>query len=739
MSRETPGARVREMREGATALIKFINAARELLRQVANSGDAISDAPILLLLKEIADAARLITNARIAVAELIEQAWQGKLLATSSEHSGDESAHLQPHGEVRESLSIPIEVDEGTSGVVRVFGIKGHHGAPQDELEMSLQPDLQALSLCASTVLQCFYRLRQIQYFHLSRMQLISEIARDINLRFDLPSIVRHSIAFLECVMPETAILVFALRGVGGKFAFLGESSLGSNISGMLGVNIGDEIPMDMFRDIGAVCSGQCVKVDATSRSQFQVARLLASLGWQSMLLSCIEAGGEFLGIMVAARQPENAFTEADRHFFKMLSDQLAIAMRNAMLYSELQRAYDEQKRARQKMMQEERLRALGQLASGIVHDIKNSLVPIIGYSELLLDYMDLTDEVRRYVDLIRRAGVDIANTVERIREFYRQRAPDERLASINLNEIVRQCIELTKPRWKDIPQRHGITIDVRTELQEPPVQISGVESELREALINLIINAADAMPNGGTLTIRTRSEQHEGSQKPQWVLLEVSDTGIGMDEETKQRCLEPFFTTKGERGTGLGLSVVYGVVQRHNGVLEIESAPNIGTTVRIKLPVVEPAELRHRDDHNAGIREGEAKLLRILVIDDEPFVREFLKRALEQEGHQVEVAQDGNHGMEKFMEGLSCGKPFDIVITDLGMPYLDGKTLTRMIKERSPTTTVIITSGWNIDQSDGNARDAAGADFLLPKPVSLEQLRMAISACVKKLSKMDS
>ena len=242
---------------------------------------------------------------------------------------------------------------------------------------------------------------------------------------------------------------------------------------------------------------------------------------------------------------------------------------------SQLEAAYAELKQTQQNIIQQERLRALGEMASGIAHDFNNALTPILGFSELLLkrsEGLDDRDTVERYLRMMNMAAQDAATVVSRLREFYRKREEGENFAPASLHDLVGQAISLTQPRWKDEAQAKGITIKMEIDLQEVPL-IIGDESELREALTNLVFNAVDAMPDGGTITLRTR---RDGNQ----VVLEVSDTGTGMTEEVRQRCLDPFFTTKGTHGTGMGLAMVYGIVQRHEGTLDIESEADKGTTL---------------------------------------------------------------------------------------------------------------------------------------------------------------
>jgi C4-dicarboxylate-specific signal transduction histidine kinase len=219
--------------------------------------------------------------------------------------------------------------------------------------------------------------------------------------------------------------------------------------------------------------------------------------------------------------------------------------------------------------MEQERLRALGQMASGIAHDINNAISPIALYTESLLEgEPGLSDRTRRYLETTQRAIADVAATIARMREFYRKQEPGSMLAPVQLNSLVEQVLELTRARWSDMPQRGGYVIKIASELTPDLPTVMGIENEIREALTNLIFNAVDAMPSGGTLSVQTRvAERVAGSTvgaEPHHVSIEVTDNGVGMDEEARRRCLEPFFTTKGDHGTGLGLARVSGMTERH-------------------------------------------------------------------------------------------------------------------------------------------------------------------------------
>ncbi len=241
--------------------------------------------------------------------------------------------------------------------------------------------------------------------------------------------------------------------------------------------------------------------------------------------------------------------SSSDCEFLRQLSEHAALAAHQAQVYSALRQAYDDLRQSQQTVMQQERLRALGQMASGIAHDINNAISPVALYMELLLaKEPNLSARTRDYLETTQRAIEDVAHTVARMREFYRKRETQLVLTPVALNRLVQQVADLTRARWHDMPEQRGIVIQMKLDLTQELPEIAGIESEIREALTNLVFNAVDAMPDGGVLTVRTRYVS--GSQH---AVVEVADTGVGMDDEIRKRCLEPFFTTKGERGTGLG------------------------------------------------------------------------------------------------------------------------------------------------------------------------------------------
>jgi DNA-binding response OmpR family regulator/anti-sigma regulatory factor (Ser/Thr protein kinase) len=391
----------------------------------------------------------------------------------------------------------------------------------------------------------------------------------------------------------------------------------------------------------------------------------------------------------------------------------------------ELEQTNEALRQAQHALIQQERLRALGQMASGIAHDINNAISPIALYTEAMLEReKGLSDKARGYLTTIQRAIDDVAQTVGRMREFYRPREQELQLADVELNPLVQQVIDLTRARWNDLAQQRGIMIELKPEMDTDLVTIRGAENEMRDALTNLIFNAVDALPQGGTITVRTRNATLRGGDHEPCVHLEVVDTGIGMDEETRRRCLEPFFTTKGDRGTGLGLAMVYGMAKRHSAGLDIESAVGRGTTIRLTFRAG-TARVAATGRNPAPLHV--TRKLRVLLVDDDPSLLESLRSSLEDEGHKVTTASGGQAGIDAFRDAQKAGKPFDIVITDLGMPYVDGRQVVASVRAMSPDTPIVLLTGWGQHVANESERPPQ-VDRLLGKPPRIRELRAALA-----------
>jgi signal transduction histidine kinase/DNA-binding response OmpR family regulator len=552
----------------------------------------------------------------------------------------------------------------------------------------------------------------------LERLNLLRQITRAIGEHQDLPSICQVVIRALEdqlgidfgCVCSydamESALVVGSIGPRSGALAT------------ELAMTERARIPIEAS-GLSRSLAGELLYDPDVGSAQSAFSQRLFRGGLRALVAAPLVVEAEVFGVLIAARRNPHGFSSGECEFLKHLSEHVALAAHQARLYGSLHEAYDELRQTQQAVMQQERLRALGQMASGIAHDINNAISPAALYVESLLEAdSSLSPRARQVLPVVLRAIDDVAATVARMREFYRSREPQAALVPVDLNLLVGQVVELTRARWSDMPQQRGVVIEVLEQLQPGLALVPGVESEIREALTNLIFNAVDAMPEGGRLTVRTLASGVAD------VCLEVTDTGVGMDEETRRKCLEPFFTTKGERGTGLGLAMVYGVVQRHKANLRIDSAPGRGTTFRVTFPVSDAAIV---DDAPAQSAIHPLNL-RILIIDDDPMVLRSLSEILTAEGHVVVAAHDARQGVERFRAALG-NEPFSVVITDLGMPHLDGRGVAKAVKEASLSTPVILLTGWG-RRPGPEGGTPPHVDRVLGKPPKVGELRAALAQC---------
>ena len=362
-----------------------------------------------------------------------------------------------------------------------------------------------------------------------------------------------------------------------------------------------------------------------------------------------------------------------------------------------------EQKQERERAARADKLRALGQLASGVAHDFNNSLAAILGRAQLILRRVN-DEELLRSLGIIVTAAEDAAATVRRIQTFARKSLGAEQEA-LDVTNLLRDAIEITRTRWENEARAAGLNVDVTLKAEDGMITL-GNASELREVFVNLIVNAVDAMPAGGSLNICCQ-------QRDERIHLRFADTGIGMLEEVRERVFEPFYTTKGMHGTGLGLAVSYGIIERHQGSISVESQVGKGTTFNIDLPLVENTATA-QDEPELALRTDS---LSILVIDDEEFVRETLAEMLADLDHEVTTVASGRGGM-----GLVRSQEFDVVFTDLAMPEMDGWETARAIHEYRPNLPVVLVTGYGATaQPPSGEQNLVAA--IIGKPFDFDQV----------------
>jgi signal transduction histidine kinase/ActR/RegA family two-component response regulator len=481
--------------------------------------------------------------------------------------------------------------------------------------------------------------------------------------------------------------------------------------------------------DIGQQALARCLKNqllhEADMRGQqgtfFQQ---LSEAGLRALILAPLFVDNRLFGAVIVARREVNSFNGNDSGFLKQLSEHLNLSIRQTRLYSGLQHAYEDLRSTQQVAMQQQRLSAFGEMAAGIAHDINNAISPVTLYTQSLLDTEPaLSANVRAMLEVIHQATNDALHTLTRLKSLYRKGKPQSSLTPVNLDEIVRQTVELTHARWSTLPRQQGISIDLVLRSAPELPAIAGIESEIREVLVNLIFNAVDAMPQGGTLTLRTGVIENGQRSGPAKIFLEVADSGNGMDEVTQKRCMEPFFTTKGDRGTGLGLPMVYDVAERHGAELQLNSAVGVGTTIRLTFAA---AAVSREEPLPALPKHFSVAPLRILLVDDDPLLARSLCEVLKIEGHEVVTALGGQEGIDAFYTAWKNGKPYEVVITDLSMPYVDGKKVASTVKEVTAAVSVILLTGWGHNLEE-DSDVPPHVDVVLTKPTNLNDLRKAL------------
>jgi signal transduction histidine kinase/CheY-like chemotaxis protein len=384
----------------------------------------------------------------------------------------------------------------------------------------------------------------------------------------------------------------------------------------------------------------------------------------------------------------------------------------------ELSHYITEQERIREQFSQMEKLSALGELASGVAHDFNNTLAGILGRAQLL-QRTDDPEKIKRGLEIIIKTAEDGANTVKRIQDFARQRR-DHNFELVSIDQILTDASEITRPRWKNCAEASNIHITLDVQIGSNAM-VMGDDSELREVLVNMVFNAIDAMPEGGTLTLSTHTDGES-------VIIRIIDTGVGMYPEVRSRIFDPFFTTKGTAGLGLGLAVSFGIIRRHGGNIEVESHYGKGTEFRVTLPVAKLVEssVSQPDEASTPAEERAAATIppaleptktRLLVVDDEDFVRDLLRDILECEECEVHVAHDGTEALALFRSVQFHG-----VFTDVGMPGMSGWELAREIRQLNKQIPIAVITGWG-EIVGSNEQRAAGVDWVIAKPFTADRI----------------
>jgi signal transduction histidine kinase/ActR/RegA family two-component response regulator len=389
-------------------------------------------------------------------------------------------------------------------------------------------------------------------------------------------------------------------------------------------------------------------------------------------------------------------------------SQQFATRERLRKCLDIIAQAHTKYEAQREQQIHAEKMAALGELSFGVAHNVNNTLTGILGRAQLLLRNSGDISKIESGLELIIKSAEDGAHIIRRIQDFARQR-PSREFEIISVASLLKDAYELTRPKWEGRsefgPVRFGLHADSRAHVKGDPV-------ELREVLVNMIYNAVDAMPSGGEVrlgTIETRDH----------VILTIADTGTGMGPEVKSRLFDPFFSTKGRKGTGMGLAVSFGIIRRHEGSIDVESEQGRGTTFKISLPRVANTPTRIADRQVVLETPARYGKIRVLVVDDETPVRDVLIEALEAEGCEVLAAQSGDIALAIYDQNQDS---IDAVFTDIGMPEMSGWELVREIRARSRTVPLAIVSGW-ADAISVDVRNSVKADWVIAKPFDIDKI----------------
>ena len=552
-----------------------------------------------------------------------------------------------------------------------------------------------------------------------AQLATIHEIDRSVLSVLDPSRIVDTVLARLREVSPCEGVAVLLMDSAGPTQGWLyARTAANNNQTAMTGVSVGEaERAMLISHEGGTTL------MEAEGAGAFTE---LCGSNIVSLMVLPLFRSRDLLGAIAMSYRSTPEMDAEERERLRQLADQVAVALSNASDLAErkraetslrenhakLEQALTDLQTAQQQMVQQERLRALGQMASGIAHDFNNTLSPIMGFSELLLIAPQMSADpaqLKEYLQTINMAAKDAAKVVSRLREFYRPRLDADLAGIVDLNRLVEQSVKLSQPKWKDQALANGVAIEIKTELDSVP-PVAGHESELREVLTNLVFNAVDAMPKSGSITLRTKADG-------EYVRLEVADTGTGMTEDVRQRCLEPFFSTKGEKGSGLGLAMVYGIIKRLRGTIDITSAVGMGTTFSIRLPIQAEQDAGSKQDGHSldGVH------LQILVVDDDPLVGRVTGEYLRVAGHQVEVVTSAADAIKRFNP-----ERVHLVVTDHGMPHMTGRQLAEVIKQVSPETPVVLLTGG--DEIDEKETASSAVDAELCKPLTMAALQHTLS-----------
>ncbi|HEU5099369.1 MAG TPA: GAF domain-containing protein, partial [Roseiflexaceae bacterium] len=559
------------------------------------------------------------------------------------------------------------------------------------------------------------------------QLEVVTRVTQEVSTRdvsHELPGILRTIIHQIRRVVPCDYAALALYNEEDDTFAF--ETVYDFAVRDWADLPPGKRVPAEGSSWQTACRTGTAMIQSELVRSSFAYDRGLAAGGLRSGVVVPIVGASRAIGTLDFASREPGAYGQTQVATLRELSHYLGTALHNARLAQEREDTAAKLARTQEHLNLVDKVRAVGQLASGVAHDFNNLLAGILGNAQLLMFEAQSPDQ-REMLGVIERAAKDGAETVRRLQGFARMEH-DSPMTEVRLDMLARDAIDITRPRWRDVAQSRGASIEVVKQLQ-PVTPLAGRPAELREVLTNLLINAVDALPKGGKITVKTyddkvaggngASSEHTGEG---FVVAEVIDSGTGMPPEVRARIFDPFFTTKGEQGTGLGLAVSLGIIQSHGGQIDVESVQGRGTRFMIRLPVRTAAQAAK------ATRQTKALVIQpghILFVENEAMIRDATVRLLTRWGHQVAQASNGAEALATFAPDT-----FDLVISDLGMPDMNGWDLLSEIKRRDPRVPTVLITGWGRQFSDEEARER-GVDFVIEKPFDQDDLRDILAAAL--------
>lgn len=604
----------------------------------------------------------------------------------------------KPHLIAQSWLGVPLILGDQALGAIVLQNIRTRRAYDRDDLNfLSTIADQAAVAISNA-------RLFREAQERATRLAVVNEITREASLNLDVDKLFEKITTQLKRVISFEKSSIAIYQHETDTFSLV--NVYGENITAGFykGMQIpGRETVMKIAHDTKKPYYTRSLNQNVANSSPY-----LITQGIQSAVSIPIISEDVCLGTLNLGSQKEDGFSVDQIDLMQTIANGLGNALKNARLYTALEQSYSELQTAQDQLIKSEKLRALGEMSAGVAHDFNNMLGAILGRAQLMKTQV-FDPTVLRGLDIIEKAAIDGATTIRRLQDFTRKRT-DQVFKHVDFVQVIEDTLSMTRTRWETSAHVNGIQYTVTTQFDNV-LPIAGESSELIEVLTNIIFNALDAMPSGGSLHIRAGTQDDR-------VFASVTDTGRGMTEEIRRRVFDPFFTTKGVKGNGLGMSVAYGIMSRHKGDIEIESEVGRGTTVRIFLPVNlhavrQIAEVAVKPQKRTG---------RFLIVDDEDPIRDLLAEMLVEQGHEVYTASGGREGLEIFKARMP-----DLVITDLGMPEVSGWDVATGVKALSPNASVIMMTGWGITLDKDRARER-GVDVILSKPFQISEIQKVLN-----------